>query len=162
MHEFTSQHHFCRFVENNNGLRAGESIFCIAVIIVNVNTEVVISRDNLFHQDISAVFKEGIIGSIKSNVMRITPSTTHTWYRENMWKIKMRIYVAENLKTAESAIYRARLQNENAHIIWVKTSFSFFPKNVIPESIGSYIDTHIGNSIHFHQVPALVDICLHR
>lgn len=119
----TSQHHFCRFVENNNGFRAGESIFCIAVIIVNVNTEVVISRDDLFHQDISAVFKEGIIGSIKSNVMRITPSTTHTWYRENIWKIKMRIYVEENLKTEDIAIYRVTLKKENAHIICVKLGF---------------------------------------
>lgn len=111
IHEFTSQHHFCRFVENKNGFRAGESIFRIAVIIVNVNSEVVISRDNLFHQDVSAVFKEGIIGSIKSNVMRITPSTTHTWYRENIWKIQMRIYVEENLKTEDTAIYRATLRN---------------------------------------------------
>jgi len=79
IHELTGQHYFCRFVENNNGFWAGKSVFCIAVIIINVNTEVVVFRYNLFHQDVSAVFKESIVGSVKSDIMRITPSTTHTW-----------------------------------------------------------------------------------
>lgn len=74
----------------------------------------------------------------------------------------MRIYVEENFKTEDTAIYRATLRNKNAHIICVKLGFFFFSNSVIPESVGAYIDTHIGNNIHFHQVPALVDICLHR
>lgn len=47
-------------------------------------------------------------------------------------------------------------------MICVKLGLFFYYLNVIPVSNDAYIDTHIGNSIHFHQVPALVDICLHR
>lgn len=65
------------FVEDSDGLRTGQAISCTTVVVINHNTEVVFGQ-YLFHQPVGTVALKTIVGSIKGDVMGVSPTVADT------------------------------------------------------------------------------------
>ena len=68
---------FIVFVVHNQGISAGHSSRGITVFVVNKDLKIV-SRNDLFDQDIGAVFLEAVILAIKCHIMRVSPAIANT------------------------------------------------------------------------------------
>lgn len=77
---------FKGFVVNSQWFRTGETIFWVAVDVVDNDTEVVFWI-YLFDKDIGAVSLKWVVCSIKSDVMWISKATAYTWIRYNMYML---------------------------------------------------------------------------
>lgn len=66
------------FVIHDQGFSTGHSSRGVTVFVVDKNLKIV-PRNDLFDQDICAVFLEAVILAIKCQIMRISPATTDTF-----------------------------------------------------------------------------------
>lgn len=69
---------FIAFVIHNQAVRTGDFTAGIAVFIVNKDGEIV-TRNNLFKQDIGAVFLKAVVLTIKCDIVWISPATANTY-----------------------------------------------------------------------------------
>ncbi len=66
------------FVEDSNGLRTGQAISSTTVVVIDHNTEVVFGQ-HLFHQPVGTVALKTIVGSIKGDIMGVSPTVADTF-----------------------------------------------------------------------------------
>lgn len=72
------QHHTVLVILDNDGLRAGNTVFQVTEVVVNEHTEVSKHGHDLLHQHVCAVIQESVVGAIKCDVVGVTPAAADT------------------------------------------------------------------------------------
>ncbi len=86
-------------VEDNDRLWAGQAIKCITVVVMDHNTKVVFGH-YLFHQPVGTVSLKTIVGSIKGDVVGVSPTIADTYTQHRYYIFKI------NQKSSDSSIVK--------------------------------------------------------